>query len=169
LLLGIVLTKSNPVVAPNKALIKSAITESYQKTLAAKNVIIPEKILRIAIDKTNGDVIDSIVQSTSYTPAVQKDLNLSNIKNQMISQNVAVASHLVLSSDPKTAVKQLQQSFKNATFNVVQSEKLNIRYDYQNDILMFVLLGFLSVIFAILLKREDKKKGYGLELPNMEK
>lgn len=167
LLLGIVLTKTNPVVAPNKALIKSAITESYQKTLTAKGVTIPEKTLRIAIEKTNGDVIDSIVQSTSYVATVQKDLNLSNLKNQMVSQNVASASNLTLSSDPKIAVKQLQQSFKDATYNIVKEEKLNIRYNYESDILMFVLLGFLSVIVAFLLKAEDKKKGYGLELPNI--
>jgi len=169
LLLGIVLTKTNPAVSPNKALIKSAITESYQKTLASKNVIIPQKILSIAIEKTNGNVIDSIVQSTSYVPTTQKDLNLSNIKNQMISQNVASASNLALSSDPKIAVKQLQKSFKDATFNIVKKQKLNIRYNYENDILIFVVLGILSVLLAVLLKLEDKKKGYGLELPNIEK
>lgn len=169
LVLGIVLTQSNPVVAPNKALIKSAITESYHKALTANNVTVPEKTLRTAIDKTNGDVIDSIVQATTYVPAEQKDLNLSNIKDRMISQNIASVSNLTLSSDPKIAVKQLQQNFKDATFNIVKSEKLNIRYNYENDILIFVLLGILSVVFAVLLKREDKKKGYGLELPNIEK
>ena len=62
----------------------------------------------------------------------------------------------------------MQSIFANATYNIVSKEKLSIRYNYQNDILIFVLLGVLSVIVSFLLKMEDKKKGYGLELPNME-
>ena len=39
-------------------------------------------------------------------------------------------------------------------------------YDYTNPILMLAFLGILGIIFALLLKREDKKSGFGLELPN---
>ena len=35
--------------------------------------------------------------------------------------------------------------------------------------LVFSCFGVLAFIFSILLKREDKKKGYGLELPNIQK
>ncbi|MBP1637414.1 MAG: hypothetical protein H6Q18_203, partial [Bacteroidetes bacterium] len=31
------------------------------------------------------------------------------------------------------------------------------------------VLGVLALIFALMLKAEDKKKGYGLELPNIKK
>lgn len=41
-------------------------------------------------------------------------------------------------------------------------------YDYTNPILMLTLLGLAGVVFAFLLKREDKTSGYGLELPNKE-
>jgi hypothetical protein len=34
---------------------------------------------------------------------------------------------------------------------------------------MFTSLSLLSLVFAFLLKAEDKKKGYGLELPNIKK
>ena len=40
------------------------------------------------------------------------------------------------------------------------------KYDYTFPILMLAFLGVLGVIFALLLKREDKKSGFGLELPN---
>jgi hypothetical protein len=30
------------------------------------------------------------------------------------------------------------------------------------------VIGLLSLVFAFLLKAEDKKKGYGLELPNIK-
>ena len=42
-------------------------------------------------------------------------------------------------------------------------------YDYTYPMMIFALLGVLSLLFAYLLKREDKKKGYGLELPNIKK
>ncbi len=41
-------------------------------------------------------------------------------------------------------------------------------YDYTNPILMLTLLGLAGVVFAFLLKKEDKTSGYGLELPNKE-
>ncbi len=41
-------------------------------------------------------------------------------------------------------------------------------YDYTVPMLIFAATGFLAIIVALMLKAEDKKKGYGLELPNME-
>jgi len=37
--------------------------------------------------------------------------------------------------------------------------------DYTAPILMFAALGLLGLIFALMLKREDKKRGFGVELP----
>ncbi|HJN05152.1 MAG TPA: MFS transporter [Bacteroidales bacterium] len=42
-------------------------------------------------------------------------------------------------------------------------------FDYANTWLIFVGLTILAVVFGFLLKAEDKKKGYGLELPNIQK
>ncbi|MCD4683031.1 MAG: MFS transporter [Bacteroidales bacterium] len=42
-------------------------------------------------------------------------------------------------------------------------------YNYDYAILMLAFLGVLGVVFALLLKREDKKSGYGLELPSNTK
>ncbi len=40
-------------------------------------------------------------------------------------------------------------------------------YDYTLPMMIFAGFGVLALIFALLLKAEDKKKGYGLELPNI--
>lgn len=40
------------------------------------------------------------------------------------------------------------------------------RYDYKYTILMLAILGIFGILFALLLKREDKVSGFGLELPN---
>ena len=42
-------------------------------------------------------------------------------------------------------------------------------YDYALPMAIFALFGILAVVFAMLLKAEDKKKGYGLEQPNIKK
>ena len=41
-------------------------------------------------------------------------------------------------------------------------------YDYTNPMMIFAGLGVLAIIVALLLKREDRIKGYGLELPNIQ-
>jgi nitrate/nitrite transporter NarK len=42
-------------------------------------------------------------------------------------------------------------------------------YNYTLPMMIFTAFGVLALIFAVLLKAEDKKKGYGLELPNIKK
>ncbi len=42
-------------------------------------------------------------------------------------------------------------------------------FDYSSTWLIFVALTIAAVVFGFLLKAEDKKKGYGLEMPNIEK
>jgi predicted MFS family arabinose efflux permease len=42
-------------------------------------------------------------------------------------------------------------------------------YNYTLPMIIFTSFGIIALVFALLLKAEDKKKGYGLELPNIKK
>ena len=42
-------------------------------------------------------------------------------------------------------------------------------YDYTLPMVIFAGFGVLSIVFALLLRREDRRKGFGLELPNVKK
>lgn len=42
-------------------------------------------------------------------------------------------------------------------------------YNYTIPMIIFTGFGILALVFALLLKAEDKKKGYGLEMPNIKK
>jgi MFS family permease len=42
-------------------------------------------------------------------------------------------------------------------------------YNYTIPMIIFMSLGVLAIVFALLLKAEDKKKGYGLQMPNIKK
>lgn len=48
-------------------------------------------------------------------------------------------------------------------------EKTVIFYDYTLPMIIFACFGVLALFVAFLLKREDAKKGYGLEKPNISK
>lgn len=41
-------------------------------------------------------------------------------------------------------------------------------YDYTLPMIIFCCFGIVALFIAVMLKREDKKKGYGLELPNIK-
>jgi len=42
-------------------------------------------------------------------------------------------------------------------------------YNYTLPMIIFTCFGIAALVFALLLKAEDKKKGYGLEMPNIKK
>jgi len=169
ILIGAVLHSTNPDVSPNKALIKSSIEQSFNKVLAEKGVTYNAKTLAKAIDKTTGKVVDSIVQNTRYIPTPQKDVNTEQLKNKIIQDDINSAAGFTLVKADQASLEALGNRFVKSTYPLIKDQKLNITYNYQNVIYIFVILGILSVIVSFLLKAEDKKKGYGLELPNMEK
>jgi MFS family permease len=56
-----------------------------------------------------------------------------------------------------------------AEARVVDGVNIPPSYNYTIPMLIFMSLGILALVFAFLLKAEDKKKGYGLQLPNIQK
>jgi hypothetical protein len=48
------------------------------------------------------------------------------------------------------------------------SAEASISYDYTNPLIMLAMLGVAALILGLVLKSVDKKKGYGLELPNIK-
>ncbi|NLA24313.1 MAG: major facilitator superfamily domain-containing protein 1, partial [Bacteroidales bacterium] len=48
------------------------------------------------------------------------------------------------------------------------STEASIAYDYTNPLLMLAFLGVAALILGFVLKAIDRKKGYGLELPNIQ-
>jgi MFS family permease len=55
------------------------------------------------------------------------------------------------------------------TGTTVLDGKVVTSYNYTIPMLIFTSFGLLALVFAFLLKAEDKKKGYGLEMPNIKK
>ena len=167
LLLGIVLDSTNPGVAGNKVLIRSSVEQSYAQILENKDITLNEDEMKDIVHGTTNLVIDSVVRTTYYQEVLQSAVEVDEIENQMVQQSVQAVKNLNLSDDQVAALYQIQNAIKDKMYTIVENRKLNIRYNYQADILIFTFLGVLSLIVALLLKREDKRKGYGLELPNI--
>lgn len=61
------------------------------------------------------------------------------------------------------------REWSNPGVTLQKQQGINVAYDYTNPMLMLVLIGFCALFFAFMLKRVDRKKGYGLEQANIIK
>ncbi len=167
LILGFVLNSTNPDVSPNKIVVKDAIEKAFKEVLPGKSFT--EKEILKAREKASGAAVDSIVQYTQYEPVSIADINTENVENEVYQSIVQNLQNVTFSSDKKEALKEAVKIGKDNAYNVIEKERLNLRYDYFYDMLIFLGLSISSLLFAFLLKVEDRKKGYGLEMPNIKK
>ncbi len=166
LVLGYVLNSTNPDVSPNKKLVKSAMQSSFAKALA--NYKYSDKEIEKAVDKATGSAVDSVVQYSSYEAIPFANVDTKKVENE-IALNIGTGLENVdFNMDKDKIMDDVVRIGRNSAFKTIKNQKLNLRYNYLYDMLIFLGLSSLSLIFAILLKIEDKKKGYGLELPNIK-
>ena len=167
LILGFVLNTTNPDVSPNKIIVKNAIGKAYNETLAG-DVFSKADILK-AIEKSTGSAVDSVVQYANYEAVPIEEVNTDKVENEIYSSISNKLKTLDLSEDKDKLLAKVIQIGEQNAYKTIVKERLNIKYNYFYDMLIFLGLSTLSLLFAFLLKIEDKKKGYGLELPNIEK
>jgi nitrate/nitrite transporter NarK len=169
LLLGVVLNATNPEVTPNKIVVKDAVASAYSKVLSEKTYDLSSKeILRLA-EKASSRTIDSLVQNTTYGAVSNSSIDMESLKNSITESATTALSGINPSEDKSKFNKDIEIKTSEAIYPIIEKTKLNLRYNYFFDLVIFTSLGILSLLFAFLLKAEDKKKGYGLELPNIEK
>ena len=168
LLLGVVLNATNPNVTPNKKIIKDGIAVAFKQTLADDFDLNTKEINKYS-EKLSSNVIDSIVQTTTYEAVSEDQVDTAAVKNDIVQANTQMLATIDRTGDKDKVLDQAYHASLNATYGILKDKKLNIRYNYFWDMVIFTTLGLLSLIFAFLLKAEDKKKGYGLELPNIQK
>jgi MFS family permease len=169
LLLGIILNMTNPEVTPNKVTVKEAVAAAYTRVLSDKSYNLSGKEIIQLAEKASSRTIDSLVQSTRYEAAPGSSINRESLKYNISESTVSALSGINLTNDKEKFYKTIEVKTSEAIFPVIEKTKLNLRYNYFFDLVIFTSLGILSLIFAFLLKAEDKKKGYGLELPNISK
>ena len=167
LILGFVLNSTNPDVSPNKIVVKNAIGKAYNETLAGD--VFTEADIFKAIEKSTGTAVDSVVQYANYEAVSIEEVNTDKVENEIYSSISTKLKTLDLTEDKDILLAKVIQIGEQTAYKTIVKERLNIKYNYFYDMLIFLSLSILSLLFAFLLKIEDKKKGYGLEKPNIEK
>ncbi len=169
LLLGIILNSTNPDVSPNKIAVKEAVTSAYKQVLSAASFNLTGKEISQLAEKACSRTIDSLVQNTTYDAVKISKNDLGNLKNSILLSTAGALSGINPAEEKVKFYKDIETKTSEAVYPLIEKTKLNLRYNYFFDLLMFTSLSLLSLLFAFLLKAEDKKKGYGLELPNIKK
>ena len=167
LLLGVVLNTTNPDVSPNKILVKGAIEKAFKQTLAGNSFT--EREITKAIDKATETAIDSIVQYATYEPMSIEDVDTNYLATEIYSSISEGIINIDLTGEKDLVLQNVIHAGEQNAYQAIEKEKLNLRYDYYYDMMIFLSLSILSLLFAFLLRIEDRKKGYGLEKPNIER
>jgi MFS family permease len=169
LLLGIILNATNPDVTPNKVAVKEAVTNAYKLVLSDKTYDLSVKEISQLAEKASSRTIDSLVQNTTYESVPTSIADIANLKSSISASTVSALSGVKTGGDKAKFAKEIEAKTSESIYPIIEKTKLNLRYNYFFDLVMFTTLSILSLLFAFLLKAEDKKKGYGLELPNIKK
>ena len=167
LLLGVVLNATNPAVTPNKLLVKDAVANAYTNVLSEKTYDLSKKdIIRLA-EKASSRTIDSLVQNTNYSAAALNSAEKDNLSESIVASTEKAIKSVNFNGNNQTFDDQIEVRTSEAVYPLIKQSKLNIRYNYLYDLLIFTSLSILALVFAFLLKAEDRKKGYGLQKPNI--
>jgi predicted MFS family arabinose efflux permease len=169
LLLGIILNATNPDVTPNKIAVKEAVTSAYKQVLSDKTYDLSAKEILQLAEKASSRTIDSLVQNTIYKSVPTAATDMASMKTNISASTASALTAIKTGADKDKFAKDIEIKTSEAIYPIIEKTRLNLRYNYFFDLVMFTSLSVLSLLFAFLLKAEDKKKGYGLELPNIKK
>ncbi len=169
LLLGIILNATNPDVSPNKIAVKESITNGYKQVLSNQAYGLSGKEISQLAEKASSRTIDSLVQNTIYESLPTSASDMESMKSDIASITASTLSGINTGGDKNKFANEIEVKTSEAIYPIIAKTRLNLRYNYFFDLVMFTSLSILSLLFAFLLKAEDKKKGYGLELPNIKK
>ncbi len=167
LMLGVVLNATNPEVTPNKIIVKEAVASGYKQILSDSSYGLTAKEITQLAEKASSRTIDSLVQNTIYEAVPTSSVDIESLKNSISASTASALSGITQGKDKDKFRKEIEMKTAEAIYPVIEKTKLNLRYDYFYDLVLFTSLSILSLLFAFLLKAEDRKKGYGLELPNI--
>jgi MFS family permease len=169
LLLGIVLNATNHEVTPNKIVVKDAVAVAYKQVLSDKSYNLSGNEIITLAEKASSRTIDSLVQNSTYKAVPLSLTDMESLKSSITASTASALSGINVAEDKGKLNRDIEIKITEAIYPIIEKSKLNLRYDYFFDLVIFTSLSLLALVFAFLLKAEDKKKGYGLELPNIKK
>ena len=181
-IIGIVLNSTNPGVSDafqNKNEIASLQAKveyidnikAHEANIALYNEL---QAAEAVVAETEVAEVAEVAEATEATEVVEQEVVRTLPEGFDIAKCEAELKKL---NDEKAAQgisKDFNYEIAAAQLEALKTEKVeknypeNPRYDYTATMLLFVSFGVLALLFGFWLKIEDKRKGYGLELPNIK-
>ena len=145
----------------------------YNELQAAESVVAETEVAEVAevvevaenTEATEATEATEVVEQ-EVVPTLPEDFDIAKCEAELKKLNAEKAAQGIS--------KDFNYEIAAAQLEALKTEKAeknypeNPRYDYTATMLLFVSFGVLALLFGFWLKIEDKRKGYGLELPNIK-
>ena len=139
----------------------------YNELQAAEAVVAETEVAEVAenTEATEATEATEVVEQ-EVVPTLPEDFDIAKCEAELKKLNDEKAAQGIS--------KDFNYEIAAAQLEALKTEKTeknypeNPRYDYTATMLLFVSFGVLALLFGFWLKIEDKRKGYGLELPNIK-
>ncbi len=184
LLVGIVLNSTNPTISPEKRIVQESFSRAYNEVVInseMKNAIniTGKKMTKNDIDRysksTSAGLVEKVIsispqEEVSEIDTAQLRLEIYNKTKNVLSdymKNVLDVKTISKIEDKENiAFVSMNGIVINQMAEIISEKKIKLNYTYTKTWIIFVSLSILAFFVALMLKREDKKKNYGLEKPN---
>ena len=136
----------------------------YNELQAAEAVVAETEVAEVA-ENTEATEATEVVEQ-EVVPTLPEGFDIAKCEAELKKLNDEKAAQGIS--------KDFNYEIAAAQLEALKTEKAeknypeNPRYDYTATMLLFVSFGVLALLFGFWLKIEDKRKGYGLELPNIK-
>ena len=136
----------------------------YNELQAAEAVVAETEVAEVA-ENTEATEATEVVEQ-EVVPTLPEGFDIAKCEAELKKLNAEKAAQGISKDfNYEIAVAQLEAL---KTEKAEKNYPENPRYDYTATMLLFVSFGVLALLFGFWLKIEDKRKGYGLELPNIK-
>ena len=139
----------------------------YNELQAAEAVVAETEVAEVAevAEATENTEATEVVEQ-EVVPTLPEGFDIAKCEAELKKLNAEKAAQGISKDfNYEIAVAQLEAL---KTEKAEKNYPENPRYDYTATMLLFVSFGVLALLFGFWLKIEDKRKGYGLELPNIK-
>jgi len=171
ILIGWALTASNPGVGDriskmtesSKSIDSSfvnlnTINIELQKTNTTLSADLEENIKSIKINN------DSLLISEVFAYSERRNAVINTLKTT--SEDIGATLNKITEVTPEIEKANVNIALIKTNIQKLEEIKEDAKYDYTVTELIFAGFGVLAFFLSLILKAVDKKKGYGLELPN---
>ena len=136
----------------------------YNELQAAEAVVAETEVAEVAENTEVAEATEVVEQEV--VPTLPEGFDIAKCEAELKKLNAEKAAQGISKDfNYEIAVAQLEAL---KTEKAEKNYPENPRYDYTATMLLFVSFGVLALLFGFWLKIEDKRKGYGLELPNIK-